>query len=159
MHDLDALAARYNAGDPISFGPRVRLSQGTLYLPGDSLPLNRIDKLYLDDAGNALVRRLGPDEPAIVVPASELQDPDRFVRVTDHLLQAIPYVQRRSSTGSPPGSIGDLSIRLGTDVRELLMAGYTLQQIQGVLHGEYTLEELYTQRPKGKRMRLRGQSP
>jgi len=41
----------------------------------------------------------------------------------------------------------------------LLIAGYTDDQIRGVLRGEYTLEELRKQRPEGKPMTLRGQRP
>jgi hypothetical protein len=77
-------------------------------------------------------------------------------RISFRLIRTIPYLQRRSSTGWPPGSIGDISVRIGTDVRELLIAGYTHDQIRGVLRGEYTLDGLYEQRPKGKRMTLRG---
>jgi len=156
---IKALLARYADGDEISFGPRVALVEGTLHLPGSSLPLNTIDKLYLDGDGNVLIRTLGSQEPPIVVPAAEVEDTAQFVRVINQLVQAIPYLQRRSSTGWPPGSIGDISIRIGTDVRELLIAGYTDDQIRGVLRGEYTLEELRKQRPEGKPMTLRGQRP
>jgi hypothetical protein len=152
---MEALLARYADGEEISFGPRVALVEGTLHLPGSSLPLNTIDKLYLDAGGNVLVRTLGSQEPPIVVPATEVDDTAQFVRVTNRLVQAIPYLQRRSTTGWPPGSIGDLSVRIGTDVRELLIAGYTDDQIRGVLRGEYALEGLRKQRPKGKRMALR----
>jgi hypothetical protein len=157
MDDVKTLAARHDAGERISFGPRVALAKGALHLPGGSLPLNTLDKLRLDTDGNVLVHRLGWDEAPIVVPAAEVEDIDLFVRATNHLVQAIPYLQRRASTGWPPGSIGDLSVRIGTDVRELMIVGYTDRQIRGVLRGEYTLDELYKRRPKGKRMTLRGQ--
>jgi hypothetical protein len=64
-----------------------------------------------------------------------------------------PQEQRtepRPDTGWPPGSIGDLSSRIGYDVREVLMAGFTLQEVYdypkeeilAVMHGEYSLKEL-----------------
>jgi hypothetical protein len=155
MDDLKTLAARYGAGERLPFGPRVALAQGTLHLPGGSLPLNTLDELRLDADGNVLIRRLGGEDPPTLVPAAEVWDADWFVRVANRLIEAIPYVQRRSSTGWPPGSIGDLSARLGTDVRDLLIMGYTDHQIRGVLRGEYTLDELRRQRPKGKPMTLR----
>ena len=55
--------------------------------------------------------------------------------------------------GGGPGSIGDLSIRLGCDVRDLLIEGFTLKQIYEVLDGKYTLDELRRRGPKGKRRR------
>ncbi|MBN1136731.1 MAG: hypothetical protein JXM73_09095 [Anaerolineae bacterium] len=44
-----------------------------------------------------------------------------------------PYLAHRSTTGWPPGSIGDISARIGCDVRDLLIAGYTHDQIAGLL--------------------------
>jgi hypothetical protein len=155
MEDLESLTARYGAGERISFGPHVALAEGMLHLPGGSLPLNTLEKLRLDADGNVLVRRLGWDEPPTLVPAAEVEHADQFVRATNHLIQGIPYLRRRSSTGWPPGSIGDISARIGTDVRDLLIAGYTDEQIRGLLRREYTLDELYKQRPKGKPMTLR----
>jgi hypothetical protein len=60
----------------------------------------------------------------------------------------------RSGTGWPPGSIGDISGRFGTDVRDLLIAGYTDEERRGLLRRQYTLDELYKQRPKGKPLTL-----
>jgi len=37
--------------------------------------------------------------------------------------------RQSSETGFPKGSIGDLSMRLGQDVRELIIDGYTWEQI------------------------------
>lgn len=56
------------------------------------------------------------------------------------------------NTGFPPGSVGDLSVRIGYDVRELLVGGYDMKDIQGVIDGDYTLEELLY-RGCGKRER------
>jgi len=47
------------------------------------------------------------------------------------------------------GTIGDLSIRLGFDVRDIWMAGYSDEQINGVLIGEYSLNELWEMEPLG----------
>ena len=44
-----------------------------------------------------------------------------------------PYAKFRNKDGIVPGSIGDISMRLGQDVRELIMAGYTDAQIQALL--------------------------
>ena len=47
------------------------------------------------------------------------------------------------------GSIGDVSIRLNFDVREIWMSGYSDEQINDVLIGEYTLDELWKREPLG----------
>lgn len=47
------------------------------------------------------------------------------------------------------GGIGDLSVRLGYDIRDVWMAGYSDEQINGVLAGEYTLSELWKMKPLG----------
>ncbi|MGB1288314.1 MAG: hypothetical protein ACPG7F_17395 [Aggregatilineales bacterium] len=61
--------------------------------------------------------------------------------------------KRREETGFPKGSLGDTSVRLGYDVRDLYVAGYTHGQIQGVLNGKYTLQELFEMKPAGKPQR------
>ena len=47
------------------------------------------------------------------------------------------------------GTIGDLSARLGYDIRDVWMSGYSDEQINGVLIGEYTLSELWKMEPLG----------
>jgi hypothetical protein len=47
------------------------------------------------------------------------------------------------------GNIGDLSVRLGYDIRDIWMAGYSDEQINGALMGEYTLSELWKMEPLG----------
>jgi len=157
MDDIKALVAHRDEGGRISFGQHVVLVEDTLHLPGRSLPLNTLEKLCQDAGGNVLVHRLGSDAPPILVPATEVEDVDRFIHVINHFVQAIPYVQRRSTTGWPPGSVGDISVRIGTDVRDLLIVGYSHEQTGGLLRGEYALDELYRQRPKGKPVTLRAQ--
>ncbi len=48
----------------------------------------------------------------------------------------------RNEYGNIPGSIGDLCGRVGCDVRDLVMEGYTWDEIHAVARGECTLEEL-----------------
>jgi hypothetical protein len=56
-----------------------------------------------------------------------------------------------SETGIPPRGIGDLSARVGCDVRDLIMAGYALEEIHEVAQGRCTLEELLQRRPRKRR--------
>jgi hypothetical protein len=48
-------------------------------------------------------------------------------------------------------NIGDISVQIGYDARDLLMAGYTWKEIDGILKGEYSLEELLARGPAAKR--------
>lgn len=47
------------------------------------------------------------------------------------------------------GSIGDVSVHLNFDVREIWMSGYSDEQINDVLIGECTLDELWKMEPLG----------
>ena len=46
-------------------------------------------------------------------------------------------------------SIGEISMRLGEDVRDVWGMGYSDDQINGVPTGKYTLEDLYKMKPEG----------
>ena len=50
---------------------------------------------------------------------------------------------------SPSETIGDISMRLGDDVREVRGKGYSDSQINDVLTGKYTLDDLYKMKPQG----------
>jgi hypothetical protein len=45
------------------------------------------------------------------------------------------------------GGIGDISGRIEYDVRELLMQGYSMPEIHGIIRGEYTVQELLKMKP------------
>jgi hypothetical protein len=47
------------------------------------------------------------------------------------------------------GTIGHVSARLGSDIRDIWMLGYSDEQIGGVLAGEYTLDDLWKMEPLG----------
>lgn len=49
-----------------------------------------------------------------------------------------------------PGSIGAISARIGCDVRELIVAGYSDRQVWRVLRGEITLEQLFAETPENR---------
>lgn len=58
-------------------------------------------------------------------------------------------MRKKQKAWALAGTIGDLSIRLGYDVRDVWMAGYSDEQINGVLIGEYTLSDLWKMKPLG----------
>ena len=147
MPDLATLLQRYHAGERLDFGPEVALHQGALHLPGHSLSLNTLQPLHLQPGDRALVRLIGSEDPPFALLAGSVDDLDRFVQLANHLIAGIPPFERRSVTGWPPGSIGDVSARVGYDVRDLILAGYSEDQIQGLVDRQYTLDELLAQKP------------
>jgi hypothetical protein len=59
------------------------------------------------------------------------------------------YLDRRKRTGY--SDMGEISARIGYDVRDLYMEGYTREDISGILRGEYDLKELRRRGPAKKR--------
>ncbi len=137
-----SILQRIRAGETVHFGARAWLERDSLSIDGQQIPLNTIKPLFLDEQDNVVVQRLGVQEPWKVIPAHALEQVDLMLDVVNCLVKEVPYLKRRSVTGWPPGSVGDLSARLGTDVRELWMAGYSDSEIYSVLHGDRTLDEL-----------------
>jgi hypothetical protein len=107
--------------------------------------------LTLTDWGAVEIRRYGAAGQPLVIKPDEVDDPDLLIELANTLIDEIPYFERRSVTGWPPGSVGDLSVRIGYDWRDLVMAGYSDAQIRGVLDGAYTVQELLGCRPEGRR--------
>ncbi|MBN2004229.1 MAG: hypothetical protein JXA21_12820 [Anaerolineae bacterium] len=59
----------------------------------------------------------------------------------------------RNEHGDIPGSIGDLCRRVGYDVRDLIMEGYTWDEIYTVARGERSLEDLLQRGPQSRKKR------
>jgi hypothetical protein len=57
----------------------------------------------------------------------------------------------KAGTGWPPGSIGDISARIGYDVRDLKMMGYSETQINRVLYGQMDLQQLLKSEPEKRK--------
>jgi hypothetical protein len=53
-------------------------------------------------------------------------------------------------------TIGSISMRLGEDVRDVWGMGYSDEQVNDVLTGKYTLEEMYKMRPDGNTKSAKG---
>lgn len=111
------------------------------------IPLNTIQSLSLNDQGAILVQQIGTQEPLLTIDTVDLVDVDLLLQAANRLIQQAPRLHRPSVTGWPPGSVGDVSARIGYDVRDLKMMGYSDEQIQGVLKGECTVEDLLKRPP------------
>ena len=151
MPSLERTLARYRRGETIELGPQVSLHPGMLIVRGEDYPLNTLRPLILGDVGAVEIRRIGAKDPPLVLEPGEVEDPLLLVDLANALISEIPYIKRRSISGWPPGSVGDLSSRIGYDWRELVIYGYSDEQIRGVLNGDCTVHELLSRRPEGRR--------
>ena len=59
-----------------------------------------------------------------------------------------PKPSRPKKSPFPPGSIGDVSSRIGYDVRDLLIAGFDHSDIADLETGRITLDELFKRGPR-----------
>ncbi|MCG2769411.1 MAG: hypothetical protein L6435_13675 [Anaerolineae bacterium] len=151
MNSTASMLERYHLGETIRFGTGVKLNQDGLFVGQEQIKLNTIQSLSLDESGNIVIRQLGMAEPRLVVHAITVDGVDTVLEVVNGLVREIPYTRRRSVTGWPPGSIGDVSARIGYDVRDLLITGYTDADVLEVTTGRCTLEELLERGPTPKR--------
>lgn len=64
--------------------------------------------------------------------------------------------ENRNKPISNSESIGSVSTRLGEDLRDVWEKGYSDEQVNDVLIGKYTLEDMYKMGPSGNTKSLKG---
>lgn len=121
------------AGESVQFGPGVVLDGQRLTVGDDEISLNTPQPLSLDDQGASVVQQIGAPDPLLTIDTSDLVDVDLLLEAANRLVQELSTSQRPWATGWPPGSIGDVSTRIGYDVRDLKVMGYSGERIHGVL--------------------------
>jgi hypothetical protein len=150
----------YKAGETVMFGPQIGLNRQGIVSGQKLLPWEQVAEIRFSHLGSLQINQRDrrrawksilhakianyPTLKAMVRQAVELNPSSTPPVIHD------PHQQLASPTqpaGVSPGTIGGISARLGYDVRELLMEGYTMDDIQGVLQGEYTLQELRQRKP------------
>jgi hypothetical protein len=157
MVTAESVLKRCRSGETVRLGEGVSVSLEGLLVDGVQVELNTIQPLRADDRGNIVISRIGASEPWLVVPAASVDNVGVMLEAANQLVKDVPYLERRSVTGWPPGSVGDVSARIGYDMRELIMAGFSWKEIDSVLHGGCTLEELLDRGPqKGRAGKRKG---
>ncbi len=157
MASSESVLKRYRSGETICLGEGVWLNQEGLTIDGKLVRLNTIQPLRADDRGDIVVSRIGASESWLTIPAAGVDHVGVMLEAVNQLVKEVPYLERRSMTGWPPASVGDVSARIGYDVRELIMAGYSWEEIGTVLYGRRTLEELLERGPQqGRAEKRRG---
>lgn len=148
----------YKAGRTVSFGPKLSLQREGVICDGEKLPWREVDRIDLREG--AKIRQVGKRRPWRSVPSWDVANtfvlrdllagidrkPDGR-KLPGTLKDEVPVGQKPRGSG-----IGDISGRIGYDVRELLMQGYSMEEIQGIERGEYDVHELLSRKPgKGRR--------
>jgi hypothetical protein len=127
---------RYRRGEAVRLGDEVVLSQDSLQVHDLSVGLNTLLVPRLGDDGGLVIGQIGAPQPLLVVPATALEDVQAALEVLGRIVNEVPYLERRSVTGWPPGSVGDVSAQIGYDVRDLRPAGpWPGKDSQRLCHG------------------------
>ena len=130
---------RIRAGEALTFGRRLKVDWYGLLLDSERVGWRELEGVDAGlDGGLTLswLPRDGAPRRAVLA-GDEIAERPLLMQLTQHF--------RRSS-----GTIGETSARLGMDVRELMIDGYTQRQISAVLRHEKTLRELYAEGPAGE---------
>jgi len=159
---LPQALASYKAGETVTFGPKIALRRKGLVFGQDIVMWEDVSKIkfsrmksveiYKDKRGawktifHAKIANY-PTFKALLHQAVESNPPSAQPAIHDPGL--------RPSPSAPRSNIGETSARLGFDVRELLRDGYTMQDVQGILEGEYDVHELRKRKPGKARRRKR----
>ena len=143
----------YKTGATVAFGPELALSQQGLISGQEMLPWDEVAEIRL--RMGVRISQKGKRRPWKSVMHSKVAN----YSVLRKLVEAInPKPQGEQPAGSIKkddsgsemgfkGGIGDISGRIGYDVRELLMQGYSMSEIHGIMRGEYTVQELLKMKP------------
>jgi hypothetical protein len=153
----------YKAGETVTFSSNIGLNRQGLVTGSTLLPWEQVKRITFSQMGNLQIQK--KDYPGIwktIVHAKIANYPTctaMIHQLVELKLAAIPPVvyeagQRPVHVTQPAdtlGGIGGISARLGVDVRDLFMEGYTMEDIQGVLQGDYSLEEMQKKPGRGSR--------
>lgn len=106
-------------------------------------------RLHIENVGKAstAVTKDMAEQAEEVEKVESQMDPETPERISKAKTQNLP----RSETGWIAGSVGDISARIGYDVRDLIMDGYSQDEIDDVLYGRRTLEELLKSGPERRK--------
>lgn len=140
------LVARIQTGGSVDFGAHVTLRQNTLEIGHQRLRLNTLKTVQRRADGQIAIWQIGAKQVTTLLGQTAVPDVELFVSVVNTLIATIPPAKRRTADGFIPGSIGDVSARIGHDVRELRMLGFSHDDIARVERGEISVQDLLRRR-------------
>lgn len=156
---LPAAQAALKMGATIPFGEQIGVSRSGLVSAGETLDWADVEKMRFTQTGDLSVHKKGQRLPWRLVMHSRIANFPALQALLHEAVAGTPAEaaledpSRRAApqAGQAVGNIGTVSAEIGYDVRDLLMEGYTLQEIHRVRAGEITLEELRRAGPKSKK--------
>jgi hypothetical protein len=148
------------AGNTIGFGESLGVNAQGFVSGNGSADWDQVDRIRFDNMANLIIHRQGQRVPWKLILHSHIANFPTF-RVILHeavkgtLAEVVledPQLERaQKSAEQPKANIGTVSAAVGYDVRELLMQGYTMPELQRVAKGEISLQELLRDGPKNKK--------
>ena len=147
------------AGRAVSFGESLAVSAGGFVSGGETLAWDQADRIRLDGMLNLTIHRQGQRLPWKMVLHSHIANFPTFRAVLHEAVKGTlaevaledPLLERaQAAANQPKANIGTVSAAINYDVRELLMQGYTMPEIQRVAKGEISLKELMQAGPQKK---------
>lgn len=156
---LPAAQSALKSGATVPFGKQIGVNGSGLVSAGETLTWAEVEKMRFTQTGDLLIHKKGQRTPWKLVMHSHIANFPVFQALLREAVAGTPAeaVLEESSRrvepqgGQAVGNIGTVSAEIGYDVRELLMEGYTLQEIHRVRTGEITLAELLQSGPKSKK--------
>ena len=154
----------YRSGGTISFGDEVGIHSRGFVSGQQELAWADVEKIQFGKTKDLIIYQIGKRTPWKWIIHSKIANYPVLVMmilhvakppVTQAVIEGISVSSPSPIPGAAPASIGEISGRLGRDVRELLMVGYSMEQIHEVLDGKIGLEELEQSKPAGKPQWLR----
>ncbi len=165
---LPQMIQRYQTGETLTFGPLLGFNRQGIVSKDNLLPWEHIDKIKFTQLGNVQITQKGQNRPWSIVLHAKIANYPILKTLLPQVIASNPATMRPTldapaenlppqaqSKPKPEGGIGNISARLGMDVRILLMEGYTMKEIQGVVRGDYSLDELRQRKPRKTKRKKR----
>lgn len=149
----------YRSGGTISFGDEIGIHARGFVSGQQELAWADVEKIQFGKTKDLIIYQTGKRTPWKWIIHSKIANYPVLAMtilhiakppVTQAVIEGVTVRSPKPTPGALSGSIGDISGRLGYDVRELLMDGYSMEQIHEILDGIISLEELQRSKPAGK---------
>lgn len=158
---LPAALEAFRAGGTVSFGEAIAVSPQGFVANGQVLPWEQVAKATINRSGDLSLHKKDQRLFWKLVMHPRIANFPTFRAFLHEIIRETPaqaaledplYDQaRKRDQPGPRANIGSVSSAIGVDVRELLMDGYTMEEIHRVVHGEISLAELRQVGPKAGR--------
>ncbi len=156
---LPAAQATLRSGGTVAFGEQISLGAHGLVSGGETLTWEEMEKIRFTQTADLSIHRKGQHVPWKLVMHGRIANFPVFQILLHEVVKGTPaeaaledpFERLQPGGDRPVGNIGTVSAAIGYDVRELLMQGYTMPEIQRVVKGEITLTELLQGGPKSKK--------